>query len=67
MTKDEAILAFLSEADRFAGEALVKYIHKPSMFATELSIDDVYNFQQKVDIIRKMIKEKSNVKQQTKR
>ena len=63
MTTEEAVLALLSECDRFSGEALIRYIHKPNMFATEFSLDDVYEFQQKADIIRKMIKEKSNVQQ----
>ena len=40
-------ISMLEECDRWAADALSKYIHKIGMFETALSVHDVYIHQQK--------------------
>jgi hypothetical protein len=45
------------ECDRWAVMALGKYIHKAHMFETELSVDTVYQHQQKIRIVLAKLQE----------
>ena len=49
-------ISMLEECDRWACEALSKYIHKIGMFETELSVNDVYVHQQKIRIVLKKLR-----------
>ena len=49
-------ISMLEECDRWACEALTKYIHKISLFETGLNIDDVYVHQQKIRIVIKKLR-----------
>ena len=49
-------ISMLEDCDRFACDALTKYVHKVTMFQTDLSIDQVYEHQQKIRIVIKKLK-----------
>ena len=50
------VIAMLEDCDKFAVDALIKYIHKSDMLQTDLNIDEVYEHQQKIRIIVKKLK-----------
>jgi len=43
-------ISMLEDCDRFACDALTKYVHKIDIFQTDLSLDQVYEHQQKIRI-----------------
>lgn len=49
-------ISMLEECDRWAADALSKYIHKIGMFETALSVHDVYIHQQKIRIVLAQLK-----------
>lgn len=49
-------ISMLEECDRWACDALTKYIHKINMLETKLSVSDVYTHQQKIRIVIKKLK-----------
>lgn len=49
-------ISMLEDCDRFACDALTKYIHKIHMWQTDLKIDDVDEHQQKIRIVIKRLK-----------
>lgn len=49
-------VSMLEDCDRFACDALTKYAHKTHMFQTDLSLDQVYEHQQKIRAVINKIK-----------